>query len=150
MNSNTLGIAHNCLVAAFILATIVALPAQTDITAGEKSFKIFIQTTPEAIHLQCEEGCAWKELNFSTHNDEPQTIDEYGMTDFNSADVAKDMTLTDFLFVLTKTKDGISLQGLEGVAWKALSFSLSDGQRKSIDSLVCKIEVTLEKIRRFL
>ena len=83
--------------------------------------------------MQSLKGSAWNDLSFSLPNYQPQTIDEYGMTGLDKVSTNKDANLADYLFTVTKTKDGIKLIGLAGTAWKELSFTLPPNGQQVID-----------------
>ena len=72
-------------------------------------------------------------MSFSLNNERPQAIDEYGMTELNKSTSNKDANLADFLFTITKTKNGVELKGINGTSWKTLSFSLATNVRQAID-----------------
>ena len=55
------------------------------------------------------------------------------MTQLGKVATNEDPNLANYLFTITKTKDGITLTGIEGTAWKELSFSLQKNGRQSID-----------------
>ncbi len=78
-------------------------------------------------------GSAWLDLSFSLNNNNPQAVDEYGMTELGKVSKLKDANLADFLFTITKTKEGLELKGIEGTAWKELSFNLRKGSKQAID-----------------
>ncbi|MGI6756962.1 MAG: hypothetical protein ACOX32_03500 [Bacteroidaceae bacterium] len=83
--------------------------------------------------MQSDKGSAWAELSFNLAKNKSQAIDEYGMTQLEEVSTNKDPKLADYLFIITKTKDGITLTGIEGTAWKELSFSLRKNSRQAID-----------------
>jgi hypothetical protein len=63
-----------------------------------------------------------------------QSIDQFGMNTEQRIEKNKDKNLADFLFSITKTKEGISLVGIKGTSWKELSFSCpEDGCKQLID-----------------
>lgn len=107
--------------------------AQENISADLKEFKITIEKTDTGIKVQSDKGSAWIDLSFSLTNNKPQAIDEYGMTQLGKVATNKDSKLADYLFTITKTKDGMTLKGIEGTAWKELSFSLQKNGRQAID-----------------
>jgi hypothetical protein len=109
------------------------LMAQEKGTADLKGFKITIEKTDDGIKMQSWDGSAWIDLSFSLSNNKPQAIDEFGMTSLGKESTHKDSNLADYLFTITKTKDGIVLTGLEGTAWKELSFPLSKNCKSTID-----------------
>ena len=83
--------------------------------------------------MQGVKGSVWTNLSFDLNNDRPQAIDEYGMTALGKVSKDKDSNLTDFLFTVTRTKDGILLKGIEGTAWTELKFALSENSSQVID-----------------
>jgi len=44
------------------------------------------------------------DLSFSLNNNQPQAIDEYGMTELHRVSSNKDSNLSDFQFTITKLK----------------------------------------------
>ena len=123
----------NTLMAAFVLTASSELIAQEKKADDLKSFKVVVEKTENGIKMQSIEGSAWVDLSFSINNDKPQAIDEYGMTELNKISSDKDSNLTNFLFTITKTENGIVLKGIEGTAWTDLSFSLSENRKQAID-----------------
>jgi hypothetical protein len=107
--------------------------AEEKIPADLKEFKISIEKTNNGLKMQSGKGSAWIDLSFSFSDDKPQAIDEYGMTKLGKITTNKDPKLADYLFTITKTKDGITLTGIKGTAWKVLSFSLQKNSKKVID-----------------
>jgi hypothetical protein len=67
--------------------------------------------------------------------EQTRVIDEFGMTQLDNVSSNKDVKLADYLFTITKTADGIKLTGVEGTAWKELSFSLRANDKITIDQL---------------
>jgi hypothetical protein len=98
-----------------------------------KEFKITIEKTDNGLKLLSDKGSAWIDLSFSLAKDKPQAIDEYGMTQLGKVSTDKDPKLADYLFTITKTNEGITLTGVEGTAWKELSFSLEKNGRQAIN-----------------
>jgi len=119
--------------AAFVLTASSELIAQEKKADDLKSFKVVVEKTENGIKMQSIKGSAWVDLSFSINNDKPQAIDEYGMTELNKISSDKDSNLTNFLFTITKTENGIVLKGIEGTAWTDLSFSLSENRKQAID-----------------
>jgi hypothetical protein len=119
---------HRCLMAFetafFVLALNTASMAQVQSAAGLSEFKISIERTDNGLKLHSFNGTAWIDLSFRLANGQPQLIDEYGMTEAGNTSAHKDPALADFLFTITKTKNGMILTGIEGTAWKELSCSL--------------------------
>ena len=123
----------NTLMAAFVLTASSELIAQEKKADDLKSFKVVVEKTENGIKMQSIKGSAWVDLSFSINNDKPQAIDEYGMTELNKISSDKDSNLTNFLFTITKTENGIVLKGIEGTAWTDLSFSLLENRKQAID-----------------
>ncbi len=123
----------NLLIAVFFLSAGFELIAQEKKSADLKDFKIVVEKTDNGIKMKCIEGSAWIDLSFSQNNNQPQAIDEYGMTELNKVSSKKDSNLADFLFTITKTDNGIELKGIEGTAWTDLSFSLAKNKKQAFD-----------------
>ncbi|WP_026896907.1 hypothetical protein [Daejeonella oryzae] len=117
----------------FFLTLSFELFAQEQKSTDFKDFKIRIVKTESGIKMESLKGSAWINLSFNSVNDKPQAIDEYGMTKPDHPSSAKDSNLADFLFTITKTKEGIVLKGFEGTAWTQLSFSLSGNEKQTIN-----------------
>jgi hypothetical protein len=110
----------------FILGSFNLAFSQSVIKNESPRFLILIQTTKDGLKLTGQEGCAWKELTFTINQDNPQAIDQFGMTTLKRDQAEKDKNLSHFLFLVQKTQEGISLEGKEGTAWKKLNFSCPD------------------------
>jgi hypothetical protein len=123
----------NLLIAIFILALNSESFAQEEQTIDLKDFKIIIEKTDNGIRMQSLKGSAWLDLTFSINDYQPQAINEFGMTELDKKNSAKDPKLADFLFTITITEKGIILRGLEGTAWTDLSFSLAKNEKQAID-----------------
>lgn len=121
------------LVTMFYLTSNSGIIAQKQHISGLRNFKITIEKTDKGIKLHSSQGSSWVDLSFTLTNDRPQAIDEYGMTTPGQVNSDKDPKLADYLFTLTRTKDGMSLKGIEGTAWKELNFTLRDNRTVSID-----------------
>jgi hypothetical protein len=121
------------LTALFVMTVSSKSIAQEQGNVDFKDFKITIERTDNGFKMQSDKGSAWIDLGFSLANNKPQAIDEYGMTQLGKVTTNKDPKLSDYLFTITKTKDGITLTGIEGTAWKELSFSLQKNGRQSIN-----------------
>ena len=121
-----------------ILIALLFLTATSELIAQEKTtelkeFKIIVEKTDNVIKMKSEKGSAWIDLSFTLNNDRPQAVDEYGMNELITVSKNKDEKLTDFLFTIIKTEEGIELKGIEGTAWTKLKFSLSENKKQAID-----------------
>jgi hypothetical protein len=123
------------LIALCLITVSTASIAQEKISAKLKEFKIKIEKTDNGLKMHCDKGCGWTDLSFSLSNNQSQVIDEYGMTQLGKVATNKDPKLADFLFTITKTKEGITLTSIEGTAWKELSFTLKKNSSQTIDQL---------------
>jgi len=120
-------------IAIFLLALSSGLLAQEQGAPDLKDFKITIEKTENGIKMESLKGSAWVNLSFRMAREKPLAIDEYGMTKLKNVSPRKDPDLADYLFIITKTKDGIILKGIEGTAWEELSFTLSNNEKQTID-----------------
>ena len=117
------------LLVVLIAATTFPTFSQTNSEVKSSKFLILVETTSDGLKLSSNEGCAWKELAFTLTTDNSQAIDQYGMTSLiNRANPSEDKNLDNFLIIIKKTKNGISLEGKEGTAWVNLSFSCPQGK----------------------
>jgi len=121
------------LIALFLLTLSYELIAQEQSSTDLKEFKISIEKTDNGLKMQGLKGSAWVDLSFSLANNKPQAIDEYGMTQLDKVSSIKVCKLADYLFTITKTKSGFTLTGIEGTAWKELSFTLPKNGKQTID-----------------
>lgn len=119
----------------FFVMTVGSLQSKVqELTSNDlKEFKISIERTDNGLKMQSSKGSAWIDLSFSLVNKKSQAIDEYGMTELGKVSTDKDPKLADYLFTITKIKDRILLKGIEGTAWKELSFSLGKNDKHAIN-----------------
>ena len=117
-----------CLV---LLSVNSSLKAQGN-TKELKDFKISIEKNDGEIIMKCDVGCAWIDLTYENKKDF-QAINGYGMTKLTEDQSDKELELANFLFIITKNDQGISLKGFDGTAWTDLSFSLHQGQKQLIN-----------------
>lgn len=106
-------------------------------TTESSSFVISIKTNGNKIILESEKGTAWKDLTYTLidEKDKIQVVDEYGVGSLEKVSKNKDNSLANFLFKIEKTAQGLRLKGIEGTAWKNLSFTLADNRFQKIDNL---------------
>jgi hypothetical protein len=121
------------LIALIVLTVCSKSMAQEKISADLKEFKITFEKTDNGLKMQSDKGSAWVDLSFNLSENKLQAIDEYGMTQLGKVPTNKDQKFADYLFTITKTKEGIALTGIEGTAWKKISFSLQKNGRQAID-----------------
>ena len=123
----------NLLMAVFLVSSCSQpIPKEKEST-DLKDFKIVVEKTEDGIKMQSVQGSAWIDLSFTLNNDQPQAIDEYGMTDLGKVSTEKDANLADFLFTVTKTDSEIILKGIEGTVWTDLSFTLIENEKQAFD-----------------
>ena len=121
------------LMALFLLTFSSILIGQEQQPPTLMDFKIVIEKTENGIKMESPEGSAWKNLSFTIGYNIPQAINQNGMTTLDSTSQPVDPNLANYLFTIAKTEDGIVLQGIEGTAWKTLTFSLPGNERQAID-----------------
>ncbi len=87
-------------------------------------FLIVIEKKENQLQLTCKDGCGWKSLivNSSSFN-EPQAIDQYGMTLVSATQLLDDPEHPNFLFTIKGEDNGVSLTGIKGTAWTKLNFN---------------------------
>ena len=100
-------------------------------------FLVVVQNPDNSIiSLECKEGCAWKTLSYTlSGNNNPQAIDEYGMTELDKVNPQKDANLSNFLFTVERKGNKLFFKGVEGTAWTELSFSISPKQEQAINQM---------------
>lgn len=111
------------------------LKAQKYNPSEYKEFQITIEKIKDGVKLYSSKGSAWQELTFTHNGRSEQAVDEYGMADLQDLKSEKDPNLTDYLFIVKKTKEGFHIKGLSGTAWKELNFSINQNQKKSFNQL---------------
>lgn len=121
------------IIALFVMAVSLESKAQEKSSGDLRAFKITIEMTDHGIKMQSDKGSAWIDLSFSLANNKSQAIDEYGMTQLGKVANNIDPKLADYLFTITKTNDRITVKGINGTAWKELSFTLQKNGRQTID-----------------
>ena len=121
------------IIALFLVTLSSELSAQEAVSTNLADFKITIEKTDDGLKIKSLIGSAWVDLSFIIAKDKPQAIDEYGMTKLGAVSATRNPKLADYLFTITKTKNGISLKGIDGTAWKVLSFNLPKNGRQTID-----------------
>jgi len=126
-------VAAMLLVVLLLLTSGSKLIAQNKSSSDLKDFKISIEKTDNGIKMYSLQGSAWINLNFRLADNKTQVIDEYGMTETGKPDSDKSPNLADYLFCITKTKDRIILTGIEGTAWRELSFILPKNGKQTIN-----------------
>lgn len=122
------------LIAVFSLVLGTESMAQGEDSTELKDFEITIEKTDRGIQMQSSNGSAWLDLGFRLSPDTPQAIDEWGMTGLDNVSADKEPKLADYLFTISYSTNGkISLTGLEGTAWKELSFTLPENGKQAIN-----------------
>ncbi|WGK65654.1 hypothetical protein [Croceiramulus getboli] len=90
---------------------------------SDRDFEIEMNLQNQKISLTCTQGCAWKTLSFDLSQDTSQAVDEFGMSSQKDSNTMYDPQLADFAFVVTYRSDKVVLEGINGTAWKELSYS---------------------------
>lgn len=128
----------SALLVVLLWFTINKIFSQHKSSSNLKEFSITIENTKDGLKMTSHQGSAWIDLSFSLDNFIPQAIDEYGMTSLSEVSTDQDADLTNYLFTIMKTEEGVRLIGLEGTAWKELTFSLSKNDEQTINQFGMK------------
>ena len=107
--------------------------AQDHETSHLKDFKIVVENTTNGVKMKSDKGTAWTDLSFNLHKNQPQAINAYGMTNLAHVASSENPNVADFLFIITKTNNGINLKGIKGTSWTDLSFSQVESGKQTID-----------------
>lgn len=92
-------------------------------------FSILLEAAGDEITLTCNDGCAWKQLSFSSSiNGDPQAVDQFGMTTIPRNALKEDPLISNFLFTIKRTQEGVTLEGKEGTFWPSLTFDYVGGK----------------------
>ncbi|MDD4086143.1 MAG: hypothetical protein PHP48_02790 [Bacteroidales bacterium] len=132
-NSTWIKLFSQMLIAVCLFTLSSEIRAQKPNNSTLKGFEITIEMTDKGLKMHSSEGSAWIDLSFGLTADKPQAIDEYGMTSVGQLKADIDPKLADYLFTITINKDGITLTGVEGTAWKVLNFTLSDNGKQTFN-----------------
>ncbi len=117
------------LYALLILGTATRAVAQEDVHVKVAKFSILLEAAGDEIKFTCSDGCAWKQLSFGTSvKGEPQAVDQFGMTTIPRNALKEDPMLSNFLFTIKRTKEGVTLEGKEGTFWPSLTFDYVGGK----------------------
>jgi len=117
------------LFALLIFGTSAKGVAQEDVHVKVAKFSILLEATDDEIKLTCSDGCAWKQLSFGTSvKGEPQAVDQFGMTTIPRNTLKEDPLISNFLFTIKRTKEGVTLEGKEGTIWPSLTFDYVGGK----------------------
>lgn len=117
------------LLALLILGTSSRVFAQEDVHVKVAKFSILVETVGDEVKLSCSEGCAWKQLSFSTSvKGEPEAVDQFGMTTIPRNALKEDPNISNFLITIKRTNEGVTLEGKEGTIWPSLTFDCPDGK----------------------
>jgi hypothetical protein len=117
------------LILAAIMLLGVNMNAQTE---SESKFLLLIENTESGIKITSTKGCAFEELAFILQEGQTQEIDQFGMRGEDDV-VRNDNDLASFRITITKTKEGLDLEGIEGTTSTKLSFSCPVGKSQLID-----------------
>ena len=113
-----------CLVILLISSNINSY-SQQKATSKLSELIITISQNDKGIVLESSKGCAWKELKFDSRKE--QGIDNFGMND--GVDIDKKLK---FYFIIVKTKTGLKLKGVKGMAWRELSFTTKRNKKYQV------------------
>nr|MBS0038131.1 hypothetical protein [Saprospiraceae bacterium] len=86
-------------------------------------FLLLTQTSKDKVILTCEKGCEWEKLTFSLVAGQSQAVDERGLTTPRTVKPGVKSPAPPFLINITRTHNGLSLEGKRGTAWTNLSLT---------------------------
>jgi hypothetical protein len=110
-----------------LLGHTLAVTGQEDVYIKLYKFSILVETFGDEISLTCHDGCAWKQLSFTTSTfDKAQGIDQNGMTSFPNHQISADTKPSTFIITIARTLEGVTVEGKAGTAWTSLTFSCPD------------------------
>ncbi|MDC7997311.1 hypothetical protein [Gilvibacter sediminis] len=115
-------------VIAFLLTVFTGLTASAQLgdTSQKKTFNLTIAKDGKQIVMACRSGCAWETLSFeSPRRGLSVTVDQFGMKGDRQTASNPD-ELSEFSFSIAKMRGEYKLIGLEGTAWKTLTFTLPE------------------------
>ncbi|WP_053992735.1 hypothetical protein [Mangrovimonas sp. TPBH4] len=98
-----------------------------------ENFTIVIEEVENGIKQMGIEGTAWLKLSFSLKPNQPQAVDQYGMSQLSKDYPNTEPNLVNFLFTITKTENWFILKGIKGTAWTDLRFTLPASGKQAID-----------------
>jgi hypothetical protein len=111
-----------------VLFLLLALAVSSSLYAQETTektaeFKWEIKVDKNRITIQCQEGCTYQNLAFSSNR--TVTINQSGMVEL--AKNPSEESSSDFLITYAKKGNKVTLKGLKGVAWTDLTFTAGKG-----------------------
>lgn len=98
----------------------------------KNKFEIIVSKTKKGYTMQCNEGCAWKELSFSLNRFTSQYINAYGVSSKFSENEEDFNGLADFQFKVEEKKDLLQLTKLTGTNWEELSFKINENENYTL------------------
>lgn len=128
-SKNSQSLLNIALFALLILGTSSRALAQENVHVKVAKFSILVETVGDEIKLTCNDGCTWKQLSFSSSiNGDPQAVDQFGWTTIPRNALKEDPLISNFLFTIKRTKEGVTLEGKEGTFWPSLTFDYVGGK----------------------
>lgn len=91
-------------------------------------FLIRIKTRGNEGTLIAGKGCSWKELQFKLAENKSIGVDEHGLVTNNLSPQPHDRKTVHFLLAIERTKDGLTVRGMQGAYFKDVSFSCANGR----------------------
>lgn len=96
-------------------------------------FKIIFNEDGNRITMKSLQGTAWKELSFTLSRNKEQAINAYGMINLNAQNDKVASKFADFIFTVTRTRNGYELKGIKGTAWTNLRFSIPKKGKQAVN-----------------
>lgn len=114
------------------LAASPAIVGQEDVKSLS-DFHFTVENSEGGVKLSCQEGCAWTELTFNSQQE--QAVDQYGMTSIDRETPKKEDDLSNFLFFIERTENGVKMRGVKGTAWTHLTFGMEGKKSQGVNQM---------------
>ncbi len=121
------------IIAVLLTALSSEILAQQVASGDLKDFNITIENTDKGLQFYSDRGSAWVNLSFNIRKGKTQAIDEFGMTRLKNVSTKGHEKLANYLLTVKKSKNSIMVTGIEGTAWKELSFTLPKNRKQTIN-----------------
>ena len=116
------------LLTAIICVCIAIVPAAAQ---NRGDFKLQVSTSGDTIKVKCTEGCGFTDIFYVAKENTAVAVDYNGKTEVKTS--VKAAAGKDFLFTIQQTSNGMTLNGIRGVAWETLNVNCRRECRKWVD-----------------
>jgi hypothetical protein len=109
--------------------------AQEQSLRNFREFRITITRTEKGVKMQSDQGSEWTDLSFTLDRHSSQAIDENGMTTLGNLAYKNSLGFAHYLLTISLVKGKLIIKGIEGTAWKELTFTLQENASQTINHL---------------